>query len=426
MGETAVIWFVWSVLIAVLLAIALGKASMDLAAGAGLLVLGLFQTAPLSTLFSGFGHPALITIVAVMVMSEGIYASGVFSGLGLMIAKRTRNIEGQIITASLLTSFLSAFMNNVGAVGLVLHTAVRMADRANIHRSVFGMTIAMAGILGGTLTLIGSAPNIIVSSYMHSMTGQRFLMFDFFPQGLAILVVFVLLWKISIKLGVSPMQKPPARKGDETDHASPEPPSNPGLFATPRRKKAVAISAVGIFFVSMGMISPALGFATVVLLFIFFRVITKEEAFQGIDLSIVIFLGSMIGIGQGLEHVGGLEKLSAWLIPVVSDLSPQILILSILFVAAALANAINNAAAAVVMAPIAFSLASQTVSVSVPALLMAVAVGSNLALILPTHQAALLAMSKAPFSVSSYMRTGFVLTAAAGLAAAVVIFHVWN
>jgi di/tricarboxylate transporter len=103
-----------------------------------------------------------------------------------------------------------------------------------------------------------------------------------------------------------------------------------------------------------------------------------------------------------------------------------LLLTVILFGTAVFANAINNSAAAVIMAPVAAGLASQSTGVSLPAVLMAVAAGANLALILPTHQAALLVLSKAPFSIPLYIRSGVVLTFFSGLAATLTIFLFWN
>ena len=424
MNEALVQWISWGVLMGVLVFVATGKAAIDRVAWAGLMILAVFRVAPLQILLSGFGHPALITIVAVMIMSQGIASSGVLSGLGLKIASRTRTLQGQILATSLLSALLSAFMNNVGAVGLVLNTATRMADRARVHRGVFGMPLAFASILGGTLTLIGSAPNIIVSSYMHSVTGHGFKMFDFAPHGIAILGTFVLLWQVSLRLGFSPIRNMPSLQNPKPVEVPA--PSQPGLLATPKRRVTLLIVGTAVILVSTGTIAPAVGFGSVVFLLLTARVITSEEAYNSIELPIVVFLAAMIGIGQALESVGALDTLSGYLIPFAGQLPVPLLIMSILFAAVLFANAINNTAAAVVMAPIAASLAGQTAGVSVAAALMAVAAGANLALVLPTHQAALLVLSKAPFSIPAYIRSGIVLTILAGLTASMVIILVWN
>jgi di/tricarboxylate transporter len=424
MSETLTQWVSWAVLAGVLLFVASGKTAIDRVAWAGLMILALLRVAPLPVLLSGFGHPALITIVAVMIMSQGIAASGVLSGLGLKIASKTRTLQGQILATSLLSAFLSAFMNNVGAVGLVLNTATRMADRARVHRGVFGMPLAFASILGGTLTLIGSAPNIIVSSYLHSLTGSGFRMFDFVPHGLAIIFSFVLLWQVSLRLGFLPIRNMPNLQNPKPVDVPA--PSQPGLLATPKRRATVGIVGTAVILVSAGAIAPAVGFGSVVLLLVAARVISSTEAYSSIELPIVVFLAAMIGIGQALESVGALAKVSEKLIPFAEQLPGPLLLVVIFFSAVLFANAINNTAAAVIMAPIAAALAGQTAGITIQAALMAVAAGANLALVLPTHQATLLVLSKAPFSIPIYIRSGIVLTIVSGLAASLMIIFVWN
>jgi di/tricarboxylate transporter len=380
--------------------------------------------APLSVLLSGFGNPALITIVAVMIMSQGIAASGALSGLGMKITSMTRTLQSQILAISLFAASLSAFMNNVGAVGLVLNTTTRMADRARVHRGIFGMPLAFASILGGTLTLIGSAPNIIVSSYMHSLTGHGFKMFDFAPHGLAIIAVSILLWQVSLRLGFLPIRNMPGLQ--ETKPVEVPPMSQPGLLATPKRRITVFTVITAVVLVSAGWVAPAVGFGSVVLLLVAAGVIGSQEAYRSIDLSIVVFLAAMIGIGQALETSGALTQLAEYLMPFTHQLSISALVTVILFASMVFANAINNTAAAVVMAPIAAVLAAQNPALSIQAALMAVAAGANLALILPTHQATLLVLSKAPFSIPIYIRAGMVLTVFAGFTASLVILLVWN
>jgi len=159
-------------LIIVLSLIASGRFRMDLVALCGLLVLGLTGAAPPEVIFSGFGHPALATIISVYLVSQGIVESGLLRGLGQAVARRVQNLRGQTLSIAAVGSLLSAVMNNVGAVGLMLPTAVRMARRSGSDPGSFGLPLAMASILGGTVTLIGSAPNIIIASYMASATGQ--------------------------------------------------------------------------------------------------------------------------------------------------------------------------------------------------------------------------------------------------------------
>ncbi len=439
----------WGVLLIVLALIASGRFRMELVALGGLLVLGVSGLAPPEVIFSGFGHPALATIIAIFLVSQGIIDSGLLQGLGQALAKRLHSLRGQIISISAVSAFLSAFMNNVGAVGLMLPTAIRMAKRSGNSSGTFGMPLAIASILGGTVTLIGSAPNIIIASYMLSSTGQPFKMFDFAPHGLAMLITALLTWILCKSCGmdvgnnVTPgnsgrnksktERQSPGLVGDLGDPEKSTEEEGNGLdkpisftpLAGRQKQATLLILLAAVILVSLDLLHPAFGFGGAALLMIVSGILKPTAAYNNVDIKIIFFLGAMLGIGQTLEHTGALDTLSAYIAGFTEGFSPFWLILLLVIISSALSNAINNSAAAVFMAPLAVGIAAGS-SLGTAAALMATAAGSNLTLLIPTHQAALMVMSKAPFSTISFLRFGVILSFFCSLAAAAVIIIFWQ
>ncbi len=449
----------WSILFMVLALIASGKSRMDLAALGGLIILGLAGIAPPQVIFSGFGHPALATIIAVFLVSQGIVDSKLLRGLGQTLAGKLHTLHAQVLSIAAVGSFLSAFMNNVGAVGLMLPTAVRMARRFGTLPGSFGLPLAMTSILGGTVTLIGSAPNIIIASFMHSAAGHSFKMFDFAPHGLAMLAVTFILLAVCRSCGFDPgsdltsrnnktktskdtkpdIQTDPcnhdndSKACDEPNNLSAHEKTSDDLeekiifspFSSPHKQITLIIMLAAVSAVSLGLIHPAYGFGSAAILLIAGKILSPHSAYKNIDLKIVFFLGSMLGIGQTLEHSGGLDLLSTALADYTKGLEPFWLILVIIIVSSILSNAINNAAAAVFMAPLAIAIAAEG-NLTTAAALMATAAGSNLTLLLPTHQATLMVMSKAPFPVGSFLRFGLIVSFFCIIIAAAVITAVWQ
>ncbi len=431
----------WAVLIAVLAAIASGRFRIDIIALTGLLLLGLAGIAPPDIVFSGFGNPALVTIITVFLISQGLINSGLLRGLGQALARQAKSLRGQIISVAAVSALLSTIMNNVGAVGLMLPTAVRMARRTGQGPGVFGMPLAMFSILGGTITLIGSAPNIIIASYMFSSTGQSFRMFDYAPHGLAMFTAALIAWLFCKSCGILPGASEAGadcsfkKEGkvnintEQTESIETESDlyeeKTFAPLSTRKKQFTLLVLILAIAAVSTSLLHPAYGFGGAALLMVFAGVLKLPDAYKCIDLKIVFFLGAMLGIGQVLEHTGSLDLLTATLAGFTEGLQPFWLIVMLLFVASALSNAINNAASAVFMAPLAVGIAAGS-TLETAAALMAVAAGSNLTLLLPTHQAALMVLSKAPFPFGSFMRFGLLLTTLCGLAAAVVIALIWQ
>ena len=142
--------------------------------------------------FSGFGHPAVITVACVLVLSRGLQSSGAVDALARLALPQQ---GGPVLSLAALTGLgaaLSGFMNNVGAMALLMPVAVQMAKRHELPPGQVLMPLAFGTILGGMTTMIGTPPNLIVSGFRAEVSGSGFAMFDFTPVGLAVATAGVL------------------------------------------------------------------------------------------------------------------------------------------------------------------------------------------------------------------------------------------
>ena len=142
--------------------------------------------------FAGFGHPAVITVAAVLVIGRALQVSGVVDYLVRLLAPSRGSIVRQVAATGALASTLSAFMNNVGALALMLPVTMRNAYMAGRPSSLVLIPLSFATLLGGLVTLIGTPPNIVIASFREEAVGVPFKMFDFTPVGLAVAVVGLL------------------------------------------------------------------------------------------------------------------------------------------------------------------------------------------------------------------------------------------
>ena len=133
----------------------------------------------------GFGHAAVITVAAVLVISRALRNSGVVDLIARRIMPLAKNQLLHIASLCVVAMVLSAFMNNVGALALLLPVALKTAHEYKRSPSLILMTMAFASILGGMITMIGTPPNIIISIYreQHTEVGEAFGMFAFSPVG---------------------------------------------------------------------------------------------------------------------------------------------------------------------------------------------------------------------------------------------------
>ncbi len=168
-----------------------GRWRYDLVAFVALLVALLTGVVPKEAAFSGFGHPATIIIAFVLIVSRGLANSGVIELLGRYLIDASRRLGTHIGVMSTLAASLSAVMNNVAALALLMPLDLQAARKAERSPSLTLMPLSFASILGGMITLIGTPPNIIIAEYRNDALGESFRMFDFAPVGIACAVVGV-------------------------------------------------------------------------------------------------------------------------------------------------------------------------------------------------------------------------------------------
>ncbi|MCH8529732.1 MAG: SLC13 family permease [Saccharospirillum sp.] len=142
--------------------------------------------------FTGFGHPAVITVAAVLILSKGLQNSGAVDALTRSLLPAEAGRLASLAALMGLGAFLSGFMNNVGAMALLMPVAIHLSKRLELTPGQVLMPLAFGTILGGMTTLIGTPPNLIVSGFRAEAGLGSFAMFDFAPIGLAVAVLGIL------------------------------------------------------------------------------------------------------------------------------------------------------------------------------------------------------------------------------------------
>ncbi len=542
------------------------------------LVLGVVAgVVPTEQAFTGFGHAAVITVAAVLIISHALKNAGVVNVIASYLTPFTGNIYIHIASLTAVVTVASAFMNNVGALALMLPVAIATANQANRSPALVLMPLAFGSILGGMTTLIGTPPNIIIASYRAEINGgEAFSMFDFSAVGLVVATVglaFITLigWRLiptdrnskdgskslfeishyltEIEVGEdSPLvnklisdidvlnteQVDVVGMAQKNGFARPIPreytltagdillvqgdPSHlqtlveengltlltsaSGNFVQPQSDKEImlegvigqssplvdrsieyirvhaqrTLALVGIArngetittrlkrqrfkagdvlllfgdadtidqrFQDLGLwplakrplslnrqrkVIPALlvfagaialGVAGVVTLpiafliaigiFILMNVISVREIYDEVDWPVIVLLGAMIPVGRALESTGTTDWMANAILNITAGLPAAALLALILIVTMFLSDIINNAATALVMAPIGVSIAG-SLGVSSDAFLMAVAVGASCAFLTPIgHQSNTLVMGPGGYKFGDYWRMGLPL-----------------
>ena len=160
-----------------------GHFRYDIVAFSALMVGVVLGVVPQKDAFSGFGHPATLVVALVLVVSAGLVRSGAVFLITRTLVDASRSLGAHITLMGAIGGVLSAFMNNVAALALLMPVDVQTARKAGRNPGLSLMPLSFATILGGMVTLIGTPPNIIIAAIREESLGAPFKMFDFAPVG---------------------------------------------------------------------------------------------------------------------------------------------------------------------------------------------------------------------------------------------------
>ncbi|MGH1354471.1 MAG: SLC13 family permease [Thalassovita sp.] len=160
-----------------------GRYRYDLVAFSALMLGVVLGVVPVKDAFSGFGHSATLVVALVLVVSAGLVRSGAVFLITRTLVDSSRALGGHITLMGGIGGILSAFMNNVAALALLMPVDIQTAHKAGRSPGLSLMPLSFATILGGMATLIGTPPNIIIAAIREESLGEPFSMFDFAPVG---------------------------------------------------------------------------------------------------------------------------------------------------------------------------------------------------------------------------------------------------
>jgi di/tricarboxylate transporter len=569
-----------------------GRWRYDIVAFLALLLSVVAGVVPYDGAFAGFGHPATVTVAMVLIISRALSNSGAVDLISRHVTLAGDRLSLGIAALSGLGAALSAVMNNVGALALLMPVAIRAANKAKQSPAVILMPLSFGSILGGLVTMIGTPPNIIIATYREKSAGEPFGLFDFTPVGLVaavtgVIFIAVIGWRLipakrrrtvsseelfgledyvsearvpadtpAVGLTVHEIEALTAesgalvvgvirkgRRGFGVDRREPiQPgdlliieagPDDIGSFITTLKLEVVgvkgsrasllsaenttlmeavvpprarierrsvqsarlrsrygvtllavsrqgrpirerlkslplmagdvlllqgdqdhlpeAISAIGclplaerrlqigkggqaglctgIFAAAIiaaaGLLPFTIALALAALAMVMLRIVPPREIYESVDWPVILLLGAMIPVGEALETSGATRLIAETILDIGAGLSPVFILAMLMVVTMTLSDIMNNAATAVVMAPISVGIASQ-LGVNADPFLMTVAVAASCAFLTPIgHQNNMLIMGPGGYHFSDYWRMGLPLEILIIMVSLPMILWVW-
>lgn len=185
------IWIVFAILFAGLVLFVTQKIRYDIVAVLMLLAAGLTGILSFEDLFSGFASNAIFTIASALIIAKALEYSGILDRVQDLLLRFEKRPMVPFIMLLAMVSLMSGFINDIAALAIALPIAMALSRNLKMEPSKMLIPLAYASLIGGSLTLIGTASNIVMGSVAHRELGRPLEIFEFFPVGIVVTVVFI-------------------------------------------------------------------------------------------------------------------------------------------------------------------------------------------------------------------------------------------
>jgi di/tricarboxylate transporter len=427
------------VLVAVIAALIWDKGRADVIALSGAAVLLITGAVRPIELQGAFASPAIIALASLFVIAYAMELSGLLDSAirgGVRICQRIGGAGIWLLVA--LCGGASAFLNNTPIVVLSAPVIRDVATTLNLSPKRFLMPLSYAAVLGGCCTLIGTSTNLLVND-MATVAGQpRFGIFEITPVGVIVALAGGLyLLFFSRRLLDRGERGAEAVATDEALLVAAEPGfagaqlGSAKAFAEGRPLRPIRALASAVVFLTVIVLASfnvapiaACAFAGAVLLIIL-RVITADEAYNGLRPDILMLIAGMVVLGIALEETGLAAAATTRVVASLDSLHPLLALVLLYGATLFLTELLSNATVAVLITPVAVALA-ETLGVSPRPFLVAVMIAGSAAFATPFgYQTNVLVYQMAGYSYMDFVRVGLplnLLTWAVAVAAISVYF----
>ncbi|MDO4175877.1 MAG: SLC13 family permease [Bacillota bacterium] len=336
---------------------------------------------------AGYASDAVMLTIGAMTMGSALTECGVTTLIGHTLLKLPKVGESEKLFLGIVLvvcAFLSAFLSNVACVAMFLPLVAATArlSEGRITKKNTYMAIGMAAVAGGGCTLVGSTPQLIAQGILQTTEGCDPMTFFEITKGGIIVVIFVVLYFVTIGYAlekkvldfeeVPDVIDTPADE-EEIEINKPKAILSSAIFLTCIVLFVVGVGTVG----GVGMAGGALCIAT--------KCISEKKAFKMMDWTAVAILGGTLGIAKGLNASGTIQLAAEKTLDLFGgqDANPFILCFAIFLLSTALGNIVSHTATAAILCPLGISLALSLGSNPI-AFVVAVVLGSNASFITPT------------------------------------------
>ena len=392
--------------------------------------LGILGVLPAKQVYAGLSNSTVVLFGGMFVIGAAMFKTGLAEAVGLWVVNKAGTGEVKLMGAVMLvTIILSSVSSNTGTVACLMPVIIGIAQAANIPASKELMPLAVAANVGGTITMIGTPPNVIVTGALSAAGLPSFGFFEFALIGVPLSVI-VLAYMLTIGRKTIPVKSAGAMDADAVEAAKKE--AGAGDDDAPKSKTKMWISGLILLGVVAAM---ALNLKTVPLqtaavtgaiLCVITGCLKEKEAYAGIDWVTIFLFAGMLSVATAMDKTGAGKLIADTVVGMMGENPNPIVLCAVLYlISNVLTQFMSNTASAALLAPIGISIA-QSIGADPKPVLMSIGIAASMAFATPMATPPnTLVLGPGGFNFNDYVKVGVPLCIITFIASVIIIPIFW-
>ena len=392
--------------------------------------LGILGVLPSKQVYAGLSNSTVVLFGGMFVIGAAMFKTGLAEAVGLWVVNKAGTGEVKLMGAVMLvTIILSSVSSNTGTVACLMPVIIGIAQAANIPASKELMPLAVAANVGGTITMIGTPPNVIVTGALSAAGLPSFGFFEFALIGVPLSVI-VLAYMLTIGRKTIPAKSAGAMDEEAVKAAKEE--AGASDDDAPKSKTKMWIS--GLILVGV-VVCMALNLKTVPLqtaavtgaiLCVITGCLKEKEAYAGIDWVTIFLFAGMLSVATAMDKTGAGKLIADTVVNMMGDHPNPIVLCAVLYlISNVLTQFMSNTASAALLAPIGISIA-QSIGADPKPVLMAIGIAASMAYATPMATPPnTLVLGPGGFSFNDYVKVGVPLCIITFIVSVIIIPIFW-
>lgn len=383
------------------------------------IALGLLGVLTPAQVFSGLSNSTVVLFAGMFVIGAAMFQTGLAQQIGIRVVKSAGSDEKRLMGAlMIITVALSSISSNTATVACLMPVVIQICAAAKIPVARQLMALAVAANVGGTITMIGTPPNILMSATLQASGLEPFGFFEFAYIGIPLSVVGII-YMLTIGKNLCPSGHVDKIEEEADDK--------------PRDYRKMMICAAILFIVVLGMAFEStigIPMQTVAVIgalaCVLTGCLTEKQAYRGIDWVTIFLFAGMLPLAEAMDKSGAGKLIADFVVSLMGDNpSPMIIVIAMFILSCGLTQFMSNTAAAALLAPIGISIA-QSIGASPYPILMAIGIAASCAFTTPVATPPnTLILVPGRFKFMDYVKVGVPLVFISLVVCCVVIPFFW-